>query len=370
MTEPLLSVENLHTCFDTYEGTVHAVNGVSFDVDRGEILGIVGESGSGKSVTALSTMRLEDPGRIADGSIRFRDTELTTANDREIRRIRGDGLSMVFQDPMTTLNPVFTVGEQIVESLKIHDDPTSQKLREYLRVPLLHDRSDWREKRGRVVDLMEEVGIPNPTERLDAYPHEFSGGMRQRAMLAIALASEPDLLIADEPTTALDVTIQAQILRIIARLRDERDMSVVMITHDLGVVADICDRVIVMYGGEVMESGPVEEILQEPKHPYTQALLECMPQETARKEQLETIEGQVPDQLGDVTGCPFASRCDYAREACRSGPMPTVDCGENHRAKCCEIRRVNDDLSLASTLDTEENDEHASRIGGGTRTRT
>ncbi|MCU4751399.1 ABC transporter ATP-binding protein [Halobacteria archaeon AArc-curdl1] len=354
MTEPLLSVENLHTHFETYDGTVHAVNGVSFEIGPGEIVGIVGESGSGKSVTALSTMRLEDPGRIVEGSIRFRGTELTTATDRDIRQLRGGGLSMVFQDPMTTLNPVFTVSEQIVESLKVHDNPEAQTLREYLRIPFFHDRTDWRKKRERVVELMEEVGIPNPAERLDAYPHEFSGGMRQRAMLAIALASEPDLLIADEPTTALDVTIQAQILKIIARLREERGMSVVMITHDLGVVADICDRVIVMYGGEIMEHGPVEQIIRNPQHPYTQALLECMPQGTQRKEKLETIDGQVPAQLGGITGCPFASRCDYTHDICWSGDMPTVDCGENHQAKCCELQRVNDG----------ENATHSSNTGG------
>ncbi|WP_255171019.1 ABC transporter ATP-binding protein [Natrononativus amylolyticus] len=344
MTDPLLSVENLHTQFETYDGTVHAVNGVSFDIQPGEIVGIVGESGSGKSVTALSTMRLEAPGTITDGSIHFRGADLTAASEREIRRVRGRGLSMVFQDPMTTLNPVFTVSDQIVESLKIHDDPDTQTLRDYMRIPLMHDRSDWAAKRERVIELMGEVGIPNPQERLDAYPHEFSGGMRQRAMLAIALASEPDLLIADEPTTALDVTIQAQILRIIADLRDERDMSVLMITHDLGVVAGICDRVIVMYGGEIMETGTTAQILEDPKHPYTQALLECMPQRTGRKEPLETIDGQVPDQLGGIDGCPFASRCDHAQPHCRSESMPVVHCGENHRAKCCELHRVNEGI--------------------------
>ncbi|MFC3957947.1 ABC transporter ATP-binding protein [Halovivax cerinus] len=342
MTEPLLAVDNLHTHFETRDRTVHAVNGVSFDVEPGEVVGIVGESGSGKSVTARSIMRLESPGEIVDGSIRYRGEELTTATDEEIRRLRGQDTSMVFQDPMTTLNPVFTVSEQIVESLKVHENPDRQPLREYLRIPLLHDRTDWAEKRDRVVELMSEVGIPNPGERLDAYPHEFSGGMRQRAMLAIALASEPDLLIADEPTTALDVTIQAQILQILADLREERDMSVVLITHDIGVVSAVCDRVIVMYGGEVMETGTTEQILTEPRHPYTQALLECMPQRTKRKEPLETIEGQVPDRLGEVDGCPFASRCGYAQERCRDGPMPVSDCGDGQRAKCCALDRVPD----------------------------
>ncbi|WP_254863718.1 ABC transporter ATP-binding protein [Halovivax gelatinilyticus] len=342
MSDPLLSIDNLHTHFETFDRTVHAVNGVSFDVQPGEIVGIVGESGSGKSVTALSAMRLEDPGRIVEGSIEYRGTDLTAATDEEIRRLRGRGMSMVFQDPMTTLNPVFTVSEQIIESLKIHDDPDNQTLREYLNLPLLSDRADWAEKRDRVVELMSEVGIPNPGERLDAYPHEFSGGMRQRAMLAIALASEPDLLICDEPTTALDVTIQAQILKIIADLRDSREMSVVMITHDIGVVADVCDRVVVMYGGEVMETGTTEQILTEPRHPYTQALLRCMPQGATRKEPLETIDGQVPDQLGGITGCPFASRCEYAHDRCRNSPMPVVDCGDGQHAKCCNLDGVPD----------------------------
>ncbi len=349
MDEPLLTVENLHTHFDTPGGTVHAVNGISFEVYPGEIVGIVGESGSGKSVTALSMIRLEDPGEIVEGSINFKGTEMTTADPQTIRSIRARGMSMVFQDPMTTLNPVFTVGEQIIESLKIHDNPESQRLTDYLKVPFLHSRSDWQSKREQVSELMEEVGIPKPDERLDAYPHEFSGGMRQRAMLAIALASKPDLLIADEPTTALDVTIQAQILRLIADLRDSRDMSVVFITHDLGVVADICDRVIVMYGGQVMETGTTEQILTEPKHPYTKALLKCLPQQTPRKEPLETIEGSVPDAFGGHSGCPFAGRCEHAMDQCLTGEMPEISCGDGQSAKCCRVHELNDDIDLAET---------------------
>lgn len=341
MTDPILSVEDLHTHFHTPMGTVHAVNGISFDVRPGEIVGIVGESGSGKSVTALSIMRLEE-GEIVEGSIRFKDTELTTATDIDIRRLRGRGMSMVFQDPMTTLNPVFTVSEQIAESLKIHDNPDSQRLTDYLRFPLLHDRGDWQTKLDRVVELMDEVGIPNPAERLEAYPHEFSGGMRQRAMLAIALASKPDLLIADEPTTALDVTIQAQILRQIAELREQRGMSVILITHDLGVVADICDRVIVMYAGEVMETGTAEQILTNPQHPYTKALLRCLPQQTPRKEPLETIEGSVPEAIGGHNGCPFEQRCDYATGDCLTGEMPVLNCGDGQQAKCCRVHELNE----------------------------
>ncbi len=342
MTEPILSVDNLQTHFESQAGTVHAVDGVSFDIHPGEIVGVVGESGSGKSVTALSCMRLEDPGKIVGGSIQFKGEELTDATEHEIRRIRGRGMSMVFQDPMTTLNPVFKVSEQIVESLKVHDNPEAQSLFDFMKVPLLHNRSDWAAKQERVVELMEEVGIPKAQERLDAYPHEFSGGMRQRAMLAIALASKPDLLIADEPTTALDVTIQAQVLRNISDLRDNRDMSVLLITHDMGVVADICDRVVVMYGGEIMETGTTEQVLTDPKHPYTKALLECLPQRTSRKDELETIEGQVPDAVGGIDGCPFANRCEYRHDRCLTGEMPTIDCGDGQQAKCCRVEEIND----------------------------
>jgi peptide/nickel transport system ATP-binding protein len=343
MSEPLLEIDELCTRFDSREGRVHAVDGVSFGIDEGEVVGVVGESGSGKSATALSCMRLEDPGEIVDGSIRFRDTEMTTADDRTVRRIRGSGMSMVFQDPMTTLNPVYRVSDQIAESLKIHDDPDGQRLLDYLQVPLVSDRKDWQEKRRRALQLMEEVGIPEPHERVDAYPHEFSGGMRQRAMLAIALASDPDLLIADEPTTALDVTIQAQILDELRRLNEERDMAVILITHDLGVVASICDRVVVLYGGEVMETGPTERILNDPRHPYTRVLLECLPQNARHEAELHAIEGQVPDMIGGIDGCPFASRCEYAAPECRSGDIETVDVDAGHAAQCCRLERVQRD---------------------------
>ena len=340
--DPLLEVENLNTRFNTIEGPVHAVNGLSFTVNDGEIVGIVGESGSGKSVTALSLVRLEEPGEITDGSIRFRGTEMTTADDQTIRRIRGDGMAMVFQDPMTTLNPVYKVSEQIVESMKVHESPNKQRLLDYLRIPGFSSRKSWRSMEGRAVDLMAQVGIPHPEQRLDAYPHEFSGGMRQRAMLAIALARKPDLLVADEPTTALDVTIQAQILERIRALNEELGMAVLMITHDLGVVAELCDRVIVMYGGEVMETGRTEQVLTNPSHPYTRSLLECMPQNTSRKEPLNVIEGQVPDMIGGVAGCPFASRCSYANEECRTGHIETIDVEEDHDAACCHLHEIPD----------------------------
>ena len=352
MSKPLLEIDDLHTRFSTHEGTVHAVNGVSFSVDHGEIVGIVGESGSGKSVTALSLMRLENPGRIVDGSIRFQGTELTTASSQDIRRLRGGGMSMVFQDPMTTLNPVFTVRDQIIESLKVHEKPNSQSLLDFLNAPLFSNRSEHKRKQERAVELMEQVGIPYPAERADAYPHEFSGGMRQRVMLAIALASEPDLLIADEPTTALDVTIQAQILRELKTLNETHGMSILMVTHDLGVVSEVCDRVIVMYGGEVMETGSTDDVLSDPKHPYTKALLDCMPQNTRRKEPLNVIEGQVPDMVGGTTGCPFADRCSHTTNACTNGPIPELDVGSDRVVKCDEIEFVSD-AGVASGGDAE-----------------
>jgi len=338
--DPILEVENLHTQFDTREGTVHAVDGISYTVGEGEIVGIVGESGSGKSVNALSLVRLEDPGTITDGSIRFQDVEMTEADDRTIRGVRGDGMAMVFQDPMETLNPVFPVGEQIEESLKVHEEGGSQRLLDYLHVPLFSNRSERANRRDRVEDLMEQVGIPHPGERLNDYPHEFSGGMRQRAMLAIALAREPDLLIADEPTTALDVTIQAAILDRLKELNEDLGMSILLISHDFGIIAELCDRILVMYGGEIMEAGTTEQVLTDPQHPYTRALLDCMPQNTARKEPLRVVEGQVPNLLDPRPGCMFASRCPYASDACRGQDIPHVDCGDGHSAACVHLDAI------------------------------
>lgn len=347
MSEKLLEVKDLHTRFTTREGTVHAVEGVSFTVDEGEIVGIVGESGSGKSVTARSLIRLENPGHIAHGSITFDGIEMTEANDTTIRRVRGDGMAMVFQDPMETLNPVFSVGEQIIESLKVHESPERQRLLDYLNIPLFGSRSDRKQKRQRAIDLMGEVGIPHPDKRVSAYPHEFSGGMRQRAMLAIALAREPDLLVADEPTTALDVTIQAEILERIRELNEELGMAVLMITHDLGVVAELCDKVVVMYAGQVMEEGPVERVLTDPQHPYTEALLGCMPQNTSRKSPLNVIEGQVPSMVGGTDGCPFANRCEYATPECREGDLPPR-AFDDHISYCHHVEQVGDNHGLDS----------------------
>lgn len=344
--EPLLDVENLHTQFNTREGVVHAVDGVSFSIEEGEIVGIVGESGSGKSVTALSLVRMEEPGRITEGSIRFQGTEMTEADDKTIRRVRGDGMAMVFQDPMETLNPVFPVGEQIEESLKVHEEPGNQRLLDYMHAPLFSNRKKRAKRRDRVVELMEQVGIPHPAERLTDYPHEFSGGMRQRAMLAIALAREPDLLIADEPTTALDVTIQAAILDRLEELNEDLGMSILLISHDFGIIAELCDRILVMYGGEIMEVGSTEQILTNPQHPYTRALLDCMPQNTSRKEPLRNIEGRVPNLLDPEPGCMFAPRCEHATDACRGHDIDFVECGEGHSAACCHLDAVEGDAGI------------------------
>ncbi|MFC7046691.1 ABC transporter ATP-binding protein [Halobacteriaceae archaeon GCM10025711] len=333
-SEPVLAVDDLHTRFRTPEGTVHAVDGASFTVQEGEIVGLVGESGSGKSVTALSAMRLEDPGRIVDGSVRFRGTEMVTADRETIREIRARGMAMVFQDPSTTLNPAFTVGEQIAEALKVHEAPGDQRLRDYL--PLVGERAAWRRRRERAVELMAEVDVPDPAARVDAYPHEFSGGMRQRVMLASALARRPDLLIADEPTTALDVTVQAQVLDTLRDLNESRGMAVLLITHDLGVVAEIADRIVVLYGGRVMEAGPTADVLDAPRHPYTEALLDCLPQRTPRKEPLTTIDGEVPDMVDGVEGCPFAPRCPRATDNCRTGDVPATPVTADHRVACTQ----------------------------------
>jgi len=336
MTNELLRVEDLHTHFDSDRGTVHAVDGVSFGVNRGEIVGLVGESGSGKSVTARSIIRLEDPGRIVSGRISFDGRDLTRADEATLRRVRGEDISIVFQDPHETLNPVFPVREQIAEAVRIHDEDHSQGLLDFLGVPPFRNRTAWKRAEERAVELMEQVAIPDPTGSANEYPHEFSGGMRQRAMLAVAVASDPDLLIADEPTTALDTTTQAGILRQIRRLRDQRDLGVLLISHDIGVIAQTCDKVVVMYGGRVMEAGPVEDVLTEPKHPYTRALLECSPRTLDRGDRVRTPAGSPPDVIGGHDGCPFADRCDLATTDCRSGDIPVIEHAPGHRVACIE----------------------------------
>jgi oligopeptide/dipeptide ABC transporter ATP-binding protein len=300
----LLEVKDLRTSFHTAEGVARAVDGVSLGVDRGEILGVVGESGSGKSVTALSIMRLvQEPGRIADGSrILFNGRDLLGLSEKEMRGVRGNDIAMIFQEPMTSLNPVFPIGDQISESIRLHRG-LSRK-----------------EARARAVELLHQVGIPVPDRRVDEYPHQLSGGMRQRVMIAMALANEPDLLIADEPTTALDVTIQAQILELLLELREQTGTGVLLITHDLGVVAEVCDRVVVMYAGQVVETGPVREIFARPQHPYTQGLLAAVPRPDQRGGRLAVIPGVVPPPTSWPHGCRFRPRCPYAWDLCHEQP--------------------------------------------------
>jgi oligopeptide/dipeptide ABC transporter ATP-binding protein len=316
---PLLEVTDLRTWFDTDQGTARAVDGVTFDVRAGETVGIVGESGCGKTVTSLSVLGLlpTPPARVLDGSsIRFRGEELVGASARRLRAIRGNEISMIFQEPMSSLNPVYTVGDQIGETLRLHRGVSR------------------REARTEAVRLLDEVGIAGADRRVDEYPHELSGGMRQRVMIAMALSCAPDLLIADEPTTALDVTIQAQILELLAALRASRGMAVLLITHDLGVVAEVCDRVVVMYAGQVVERGTVEEVFTDPRHPYTRGLLASLPFVDEPVRRLEPIAGTVPAPTDWPEGCRFRARCALAEERCGE-PQELVGLGREDRAARC-----------------------------------
>jgi oligopeptide/dipeptide ABC transporter ATP-binding protein len=323
MAEPILQVENLRTYFRTDAGEARAVDGVSFHVNPGETLGIVGESGSGKSVTSLSVMRLipQPPGRIQQGSrILFRGEhgveDLVQVDEARMRRIRGNEIAMIFQEPMTSLNPVFTVGDQIVESLR------------------LHQGLNKKDARDRAIEMLKLVGIPIPDQRVDEYPHQLSGGMRQRVMIAMALSCDPKLLIADEPTTALDVTIQAQILELLNRLQEELGMAIILITHDLGVVAETCDRVIVMYAGQVFEEGPVDDVFYNPQNPYTEGLLQSIPRLGEQVERLAVIPGIVPAPTAWPKGCRFHDRCPYGWEKTRDEEPPLFELGPGRRNKC------------------------------------
>ena len=318
-TMPLLSVENLSTSFETRHGHVTVVNDVSFTVRKGEILGVVGESGSGKSVTGYSIMGLiEPPGRIDSGKILFDGEDLLGLSARERRRLRGNRIAMIFQDPMATLNPVLRIDEQMIEAVKAHRRVSTRDAHELARRTL------------------EKMGIPSPEERLKAYPHQMSGGMRQRVAIAIALLHEPDLIIADEPTTALDVTIQAQILSEIQQMVRRTATSLIWISHDLSVVAGLADRVAVMYAGRIVEIGTVEQILDRPQHPYTQGLIGSLPSSNARGARLRQIPGNMPSPASLPAGCPFAPRCERAQERCRDLPdlAPTGSPNEAHRVRC------------------------------------
>jgi oligopeptide/dipeptide ABC transporter ATP-binding protein len=321
----LLEIDGLRTWFDTDAGIARSVDGVSYTIGRGETVGVVGESGCGKSVTALSIMRLipRPPGRIAGGAIRFLGTDLVTLPERDLRKLRGARISMIFQEPMTSLNPVYTIGDQIAEAILVHEDVTEEEARE------------------RSIAMLGRVGIPSPEVRVDEYPHQLSGGMRQRVMIAMALACGPDLLIADEPTTALDVTIQAQILELIRELQQDLGMSVLLITHDLGVVAETCDRVVVMYAGKVVEQGTVDAIFRRPAHPYTLALFRSLPDRTERGERLPTIPGMVPAATAFPDGCRFRPRCSHADSTCEAEP-PLQEFSPGHTAACFHLPRVRD----------------------------
>ncbi len=314
----LIDIEDLRVSFFTPGGEVQAVRGVSWFLNEGEALGIVGESGSGKSVSVYAIMRLlQHPGRVTGGSIRFNGTDILSLSEDDMRKIRGNDIAMIFQDPMTSLNPVYTVGNQICEPLKLHRNMKGKRARE------------------RAVELLGMVGIPKPARRLKQYPFEFSGGMRQRAMISMALACEPKLLIADEPTTALDVTIQAQILEIMKELKSSRSMSIVLITHDLGIVSDICDKIIIMYGGEIMEYGPIEALYLSPSHPYTKGLINSLPKiDEEVGAQLTPIEGSPVDLMHPPAGCPFAPRCDKCMKVCLTEKPPYFEMEPDHYSAC------------------------------------
>ncbi len=324
----ILEVRDLHTQFNTLDGVVRAVDGVSFDVARGETLGIVGESGCGKSVTALSILRLIPPetGRIAQGSIRFEGTELTALSEEEMKSLRGHRISMIFQEPMTSLNPVLTVGTQIAENVVRH-----------LGVP-------WSAARDRACEMLDLVRIADARRRLDEYPHQLSGGMRQRVMIAMALSCDPQVLIADEPTTALDVTIQAQILDLMIELKEKTGTAIVLITHDLGVVAETTERVVVMYAGRKVEEAPVEALFEKPLHPYTRGLMRAIPRldveadAAGTRPRLQEIPGLVPILTKPIVGCAFAARCELATDRCRATAPPFVDAGGGHTVACWEVK--------------------------------
>ena len=317
MTDPLLSIQDLHLVFDTTRGQLKALNGISFDVRSGEVFGVVGETGCGKTVTGLSVLRLlPQTATIPQGRILFRGQDLLSLSEREMRKVRGGQIAMIFQNPGSSLNPVFTIGSQMVAIIRKHFSISKK------------------EARARAEAMLEAVGLPDVQRIFTSYPHQLSGGMQQRVMIAIALSCEPDLLIADEPTTALDVTIQAQILALLKDLRDRLGIAIVLITHNLGVVAKTCDRLAVLYAGRVVETGPTRTIFKDPEHPYTRGLMRAIPRPEFRGKRLEAIPGSVPGNPGAIVGCPFAPRCSLAFDRCHVEAPPLVTVGEDHQCAC------------------------------------
>ncbi len=342
VSEKLLEIKDLKTYFKTDEGTVRAVDGVSYSVDKGECLGVVGESGSGKSVTQITVMGLipQPPGFVAGGEVLFKGTNLLDLKKRELRKLRGNQISMIWQDPMSSLNPFLKISRQLIEPLKVHRGMNTTEARRH------------------AVEMLKKVGIPAAEDRFDQYPHQFSGGMRQRVMIAMALLCKPELLIADEPTTALDVTIQAQILELIKDLRTDFGTSVIVITHDLGVVAGMADRIVVMYAGRVMEESPANELFHAPSHPYTMGLLRSLPRlDKGRATRLIPIEGRPPDVSKPIPGCPFVGRCKWAEEKCHKEFPPAVDFGDGHKSYCWRADEVH-----AADLGTHASAEHIADV--------
>ena len=337
MNEPLLQVKNLCTSFNVDSGEVRAVNGISFNLDKGKVLGIVGESGSGKSVTAYSIMRiLVEPGRITGGQILFNGEDIVKYSEKQMRRFRGERVSIIFQDPMTSLNPVYTIGNQLREAILLHTDRNREQAN------------------ARAMEMLQLVGVNEPEKRLKQYPHELSGGMRQRVMIAMALACEPDILIADEPTTALDVTIQAQILELMQSLQKKMDMAIIMITHDLGVIADMCDEIIVMYAGRICERGTADEIFYNPRHEYTKGLLRSIPRLETGHARLIPIAGSPVDLTNMPKGCAFASRCDNCMKICLSEQPEELDINDFHKASCwMNVKQVYDEAAAEKEAESK-----------------
>jgi oligopeptide/dipeptide ABC transporter ATP-binding protein len=359
MTDNILEVKHLSTQFFTRAGTIKAADDVSFSIEPGSTLALVGESGSGKSVTSLSIMRLvQPPGKITAGEIIFDDRDLLKLDDREMRLLRGREIAMIFQDPMTSLNPVYTVGDQIAEAIQLHES--------------ISRKQAW----ARAVEMMKRVKIPDAERRAKDYPHQLSGGMRQRVMIAMALSCKPKLLIADEPTTALDVTIQAEILELLTTLKDDFSLSMLLITHDLGVVAETADRVAVMYAGRIVEEAPVRDIFRTPRHPYTEGLLGSVPRLTEqgiKRHRLQTIEGAVPNLLHLPDGCKFAPRCAYVIDQCQAGEITLLDAGDYRRARCIRYDRVGDESAKTYRgrtdhgFDADSTGQHGSDPRGSVR---